>query len=354
MPLVGLACSSPSRGLFAVNPTFCRILQYSKEELLSMDWADISHPDDVQNDLDHYNRILSGELNSYSLEKRYIRKDGLETWVEIDVQCVRTPNGEIDYFIAFVSDINKRKAAEINQNKEFHQSKMLAENLQKQVEQLNEFTRIIAHNLRSPVANLNFLIEFYRREEDPKEREGFFEQFVEVAKNLMGTIDDLSEALKVQNLRDIPRTTENLEAALNRARVALGIEIDQSQADVQSNFSEAPTLVMPRAYLDSIFLNLISNAIRYKKPEQAPVVRISSKREPHATKLIFEDRGLGIDLDRHGHRLFGLHQIFHKHPESRGVGLFITHMQVAALGGKIDVESAEGKGTTFVIVIPDL
>lgn len=354
MPLVGLACSSPTRGLFAVNPTFCRILQYTQEELLSMDWADISHPDELQNDLEHYQKVLAGDLNSYSLEKRYIRKDGLETWVEIDVQCVRTADGSIDYFIAFVSDINKRKAAEINQLQEFNQSKVLAENLKKQVEQLNEFTRIIAHNLRSPVANLNFLIEFYRREEDPREREGFFEQFVEVAKNLMGTIDDLSEALKVQNLKDIPRTKENLEAALGRARVALGFDLEKSRALIESNFTAAPEVVMPRSYLDSIFLNMISNSIRYTNPGEPPVIHIQSTRFPGYTELTFKDQGMGLDLERHGHRLFGLHQVFHRHPDSRGVGLFITHMQVTALGGKIVVESEPGKGISFAFQIPDL
>src|SRR5690606_37667081 len=98
-----------------------------------------------------------------------------------------------------------------------------------------------------------------------------------------------------------------------------------------------------------IIQNLISNAIKYKNPDRAPVILIESYIENNIVKLRVKDNGLGIDLERNGDKIFGFRKTFHKHPDAKGLGLFITRNQIETLGGKIYVESKPNIGTTFTI-----
>jgi signal transduction histidine kinase len=103
------------------------------------------------------------------------------------------------------------------------------------------------------------------------------------------------------------------------------------------------------AYLDSILLNLISNAIKYRSPDREATVEIYGGPENGCTLLAVKDNGLGIDLDRHGKKLFGLYKVFHRNEDARGFGLYLTKSQVEAMGGRIQAESAVGTGSTFKV-----
>lgn len=103
------------------------------------------------------------------------------------------------------------------------------------------------------------------------------------------------------------------------------------------------------AYIDSLFFNLLSNAIKYRDPERDPIITISAKRKNKEVEICIEDNGLGIDIELHKDRLFGMYKTFHKHKDSKGIGLYITKNQVEAMNGTIKVESTVGKGTKFLI-----
>jgi signal transduction histidine kinase len=102
--------------------------------------------------------------------------------------------------------------------------------------------------------------------------------------------------------------------------------------------------------LESIFLNLLTNAIKYRSENKQLRVTISSKVVDNDLILTFKDNGIGIDLVRNRDKIFGLYQRFHNHPDSKGLGLYLVKSQVEAMGGTINVESTVGKGTTFIIV----
>lgn len=103
------------------------------------------------------------------------------------------------------------------------------------------------------------------------------------------------------------------------------------------------------AYLESILINLITNCLKYRHPERALKISISAKRSHKRTKLSVADNGLGIDMSIHGSRLFGMYNTFHKHPDARGLGLFMVKSQVESMGGEITAQSVPGSGTTFTI-----
>lgn len=110
--IVGMAITSPEKGWLQVNDKLCQMLGFPREELFRQTWPELTHPDDLATDLAQFNRLLSGEINDYSLEKRFIRKDGAVIYTHLSVGCVRRPDGSTEYILSLVADITERKVAE--------------------------------------------------------------------------------------------------------------------------------------------------------------------------------------------------------------------------------------------------
>ena len=112
LPLVGLAITSLEKGWIEVNSRLCEMLGYAREDLVRLTWVDLTHPDDIAADNAEFERIVRGEIEGYSMEKRFIRQDGSTVYAAMAAHCVRKDNGRIDYFVAVVQDISERKSAE--------------------------------------------------------------------------------------------------------------------------------------------------------------------------------------------------------------------------------------------------
>ncbi|MFZ5856806.1 MAG: PAS domain S-box protein [Chloroflexota bacterium] len=112
LPLVGFAISSPTTQWVDANPTLCKMLGYTKEELIQKNWKEITHPDDLSANMEKFDLALNGELDNYDLEKRFIRKDGSLIYVDMAVHCLRRPDRTIKYLMSLFLDITERKLAE--------------------------------------------------------------------------------------------------------------------------------------------------------------------------------------------------------------------------------------------------
>ena len=110
--MVGMATTSLEKGWIYVNDALCESLGYSREELVRMTWAELTHPDDLAPDVAQFNRVLNNEINSYAMDKRFIHKDGHVVYTHLAVSCMRKDDGSPDYFVALVEDITERKQAE--------------------------------------------------------------------------------------------------------------------------------------------------------------------------------------------------------------------------------------------------
>lgn len=108
----GIALTSPAAGWIEVNDRLCEMLGYSRDELTMMTWTELTHPDDLNTDLEQFRQVMAGEIEAYSLDKRFIRKDGECIWTRLSVKCVRLADGSVDYFSALLIDITERKIAE--------------------------------------------------------------------------------------------------------------------------------------------------------------------------------------------------------------------------------------------------
>src|SRR5579884_211609 len=122
--LIGMAITSPTKGCMEVNDKLCEILGYDRSELLKMKWTELTHPDDLAVDVAHFNRVLAGEIDGYSIDKRFIRKDGQIINGTISVKCLRRADGSVDYFVVLLQDITERKQAEgaLRASKEFSEN----------------------------------------------------------------------------------------------------------------------------------------------------------------------------------------------------------------------------------------
>lgn len=128
LPLHGIAITSLEKGWIEVNDRLCSIMGYSRDEIVRLTWSEMTHPDDLAADLEQFNRILSGQIEHYNLDKRFIRKDGKVVWTSLSVGCVRKHNGSVDQIIAMVEDVTSVKLAEEVLRKSEERFRLLADN----------------------------------------------------------------------------------------------------------------------------------------------------------------------------------------------------------------------------------
>ncbi|RYZ83644.1 MAG: HAMP domain-containing histidine kinase, partial [Proteobacteria bacterium] len=182
-----------------------------------------------------------------------------------------------------------------------------------------------------------------------EEYENVFSMMRKVAQNLNASLNELIEILKIKKSRAIELENIDLQSVCTKVTETLQGDIITNNATVACDFSEAPQVSFSNIYMESILQNLIGNAMKYRSPDRDPVIKISSEISQGHVLLHVSDNGLGIDLAKYGGKIFGMYQMFHKHPDAKGIGLFITKAQIENLGGKISVHSDGYNGTTFTV-----
>jgi signal transduction histidine kinase len=231
--------------------------------------------------------------------------------------------------------------------------KIIQENLMDELtiqnQQLNDFASITSHNLRSPASNITALIANIEDDSPIEEYKTIFEMLKKVAQNLNDSLNQLMEVLHIKKNR-IEKEILSFHQVYSKTIESLQGEILKSGAIIKADFKEVSEIAYSKIYLESIFHNLISNALKYRALERTPEITIRSERKNNIVYLYVIDNGLGIDLTKNGHKIFGMNQIFHNHPEAKGIGLFMTKTQIESMKGKISVASEVNIGTTFTVM----
>ena len=160
---------------------------------------------------------------------------------------------------------------------------------------------------------------------------------------------DLNNILQARQSISENKQHVTLSALILDIKHSISNLIVAEQVEIVTDFSEIDTLFTLKSYIYSIFYNLISNSIKYRKPNVAPMIKIKSRSLENGVELIFIDNGLGIDIKRYKDKIFGLYKRFHENVEGKGLGLFMVKTQVETLGGTINIESEVGKGTKFIV-----
>lgn len=341
---VGMATLDTKGQWKEVNKTLCDILGYDANEFTQLTFQDLTHPDDLNKDLSLVQQVLKSEIPFYHMEKRYYHKSGRIVHAILAVSLVRDDLGEPLHFISQIIDISQRVNAE-------RERMALLEITKDNNERLRNFAHVVTHDLRSHSGNIEGLLELLLTERNELQDDKVFNLLRSASENLSRNIQNLAEVvntnsaladnLEATRLKPVIKScVENAAAMARESEIVISMDIP----------NDLKALVLP-AYLESIVHNLITNAIRYSSPQRKSVVRISAEVRKNFVVLSVEDNGLGIDLTQHKSQLFKLHNTFHDHPDSRGIGLFITRNQVEAMGGLIEVESQVNVGTTFSVFL---
>lgn len=472
---IGMALVSQEGQWIKVNKEVCKITGYSEEELMTLTFQDLTHPDDLDKDLALVQQMLNKEIENYEMEKRYFHKKGHIVWVHLTVSLVRNNEGLPLYFISQINDItHQRKASEelqrerqrlyqtiegtnigtwewdlqenviiynqrwagivgytleelkpinkktwndlvhpddseisdkalekcflreieyyeceyrmrhksgdwiwvqdkgkviewssdhkpllmlgthadITERKNSEQElKNTLDLVSEQNKRLINFTHITSHNLRSHIGNFQMLLSLLLEETDELKKKELTEFLLTIANDLQETIHYLNEVLQIQTNLNQQVKKVNLYKEIEKILQNIKGSIEESSAVIHVNVPQNLSINYSPEYIESVLLNLLTNAIKYRHSERNPIIYIRVQRIEKYIILQIDDNGMGIDLNLHGQKLFGMYKTFHSNKDARGLGLFIIKNQIEAMGGKIEVESEVDKGSTFRVYI---
>jgi len=275
----------------------------------------------------------------WDLELQMLTEKGRVIWVRSYGEPVFGPMGNVIKLRGVFMDIEKYKNNEIALNRSIEL--ITQNNLQ-----LKNFTHLLSHNIRNHANNIAMLTSFIETDELSGENADLVQRIGKVSIGLNGTLDDLSEAIKIQ---DVELVSDNLvfDDIINSVVGVLESDLEANHATLKKEL-RTEKVSFPRLYLESIIMNLVTNAVKYSRKDVAPEINLRTYTDRNdCVVLECQDNGLGIDLEVHGKKLFGLYKTFHEGKDSHGVGLFLIKTQVESQGGHITVESEPNAGTTF-------
>jgi PAS domain S-box-containing protein len=331
--------------ILQVNQRFCDITGYTREELAERTIQDITYPEDVAPHLGSMRQLLDGEIPTYSMEKRYIHKDGSLVWVHLTMSLVRarvrqsgrrnTSLGEPQYFISVIEDINARKQLE---------------------RQKDEFLGIASHELKTPLTTLKMLAQLTRRR---LEREGLLgadhgarmERAIARMERLVNDLLDVSRiesgrlALHMEpcDLVDVCRTAAEEQIAVTEREITLLLPEDAVQ------------VVGDPDRIGQVLTNLLSNALKYSACDRS--VTLSLHRKKSEAVISVQDEGAGIPEELLPHLFDRFYRVPGVQVQSGsgvglGLGLYISREIVERHGGHIWVTAGIGSGSTFSFSLP--
>ena len=322
-----------------------KMLEFEAEDTIESInlWDDRVHPNDKKRYLDDIQLHIDNKAPYYENAQRVMTLSGEYKWILSRGKIIeRDGNNKPLRIIGTHTDISSQKEKEQNLLKTL-------EIVSEQNSRLLNFAHIVSHNLRSHSGNIEMLLNIIAEETDEDFVRESYNHLRTSSKALSQTIVHLKELVEIQSELVQKKENLNLNCYLGKTLDILGEEIKKNKVVIINKVCKNETIIFNPAYLESILLNFTSNAIRYSHPDRTPVISYSLKANSKHKVLEIKDNGLGINLEKHGKKIFGMYETFHKHKDSRGIGLFITKNQIEAMGGKVDVISQVGVGTTFKI-----
>ena len=222
-----------------------------------------------------------------------------------------------------------------------------------QNKKLINFAHIVSHNLRSHTANFSMLLDFLINEKDENEKKRIMDMLSNASDNLMDTLENLNEVVDISTNVNLEKKSINLNEQITRVEQNLAAFLHKNNTNIINNIPNELNVKAVPAYMESIILNLVTNAVKYKHPERDPRITLSAKATNDVTIFSIQDNGLGIDLNKYGEKLFGMYKTFHNNKDARGIGLYIVKNQIEAMGGNITACSEVEKGSTFNVYFND-
>ncbi|WP_231557095.1 PAS domain-containing sensor histidine kinase [Flavobacterium sp. AED] len=325
-----------------VNPAFSIMSGYKPDEIIGKTLNLFKGPN---SDKQEYKKLITALKNKEEclIETISYKKNKEEYWVRFSMIPIYNSENELSHWISIQRDVTTEK----KQEKEKEQ---LIRELTQNNKDLKQFSYITSHNLRAPLSNLTGLLNLI--EDIPIENQELKEilnGFNKSTHLLNDTINDLVKVIIIKDNPSIQKEAVLLKEIFENVFNQLSFQIELYKPIIKLNFEKVSVLNTNKAYIESIMLNLLTNAIKYKSENRKLKITINANEVDDTVYLIFKDNGIGIDLERNRDKVFGLYQRFHNYPDSKGLGLYLVKSQVETMGGTISIESEVNKGTTFTL-----
>ncbi|MEQ6122520.1 PAS domain S-box protein [Reichenbachiella sp. MALMAid0571] len=333
-----------TNGFTKVNKAFCNLLGYSETELSKLSFKDITYPTDLTKSLELSQKMFEGQLDDFTVSKRYIKKKGGIINAKTHVSAVRDSKGDVKYIMGILEDITEQVKSE-----QFREQ--LLKQLKKSNNELHEYAHVVSHDLKSPLRNISAIVSWIR--EDCKEiinEKGnnnlvMIENTVEKMENLINgilTYSSISQG-EEESIISIDETVRNI--------VKMLYVPDHVTITIQKTL---PKIYGDQIRMQQLFQNLIGNAINYMDKKEGEII-INCEEEDDWWLISIQDNGIGIAKEYH-EKIFGIFQSLNseQNSESTGIGLSIVKKIVELYGGEISLTSEVGKGTTFYVKLKKL
>jgi len=320
----------------------------SKDEIIGLNAFDLVDPKDQSRLAETMGKILS-ENRSVTLEINLLtKKNNMFFPAEVSGNVVRNAEGKPVAFVAITKDITERKQAE-------KERETLIKELERSNEELQQFAYVASHDLQEPLRTIasftQLLARRYKGQLD-KDADEFIEFIVDGTQRMQSMIKDLLQYSRVQTKGEELKLTD-VQNALDQALFNLKVSIEENNAEITHD--KLPNVIADEKQLIQLFQNFISNAIKFKKPEEPPRIHVSAIKDVKKGEYVFgvSDNGIGME-PQYLERIFELFQRLHTRDEYKGtgIGLAVAKKIVDRHGGRVWVESEPGKGSTFYFTIP--
>ncbi|MFV8376661.1 PAS domain S-box protein [Flavobacterium sp. LB1P62] len=325
-----------------INPAVSKLLGYSDEELYANPISSFVYASDLKITIETREQVYKNKplLN---FENRYLTKSGEIVWLS----WTSMPVEDEKLVYAIAKNITHKKRIEEERN-------LLLANLTKINKDLKHLSYTTSHDLKSPVNNLLSVFDLIDISKiNDEETLEFISILKTTTESLRQTLKKSVDELIHKEELNAPIEQLSLKENLNEVLLSINSLIGNSKIIINIDFSELAQINFNKEYLKSIFLNLITNSIKYSKPSTVPSISLVSKKVNGISQLIYSDNGLGFDMEKVKDKIFGLHQKFHDHIDSNGIGLYLIYNHITNLGGRIEVESKINEGVKFTISFKD-
>lgn len=338
LPIVGLAITSLEKGFIEVNDQFCEMLGYSRSELKQLRWSELTHPDDLQLDTTHFNCVLAGEQDGYTIEKRFLRRDKKVIDSAMSVRCVRRADGSPDYFLAMVQDITQRKQAEAGRAEAIRREQQALEDYTRRlIESQEAERRRIAGELHDSLGQNLLLIHNHVQQALAQPGAGTREEQLSAIGKLtseaIAEVRNISRDLRPYQLDQLGLTYA-LQSLIDGVARSSGLAIERKLDPADDAVTAEGATNLYRIVQESLTNILKHSGARH--------VTIQLERDVRHLFLWIKDDGKGFDGRE-----------FPPSSSSKGgLGLRNIFERVRILGGTLKIHSAPGQGTSLEITVP--
>jgi PAS domain S-box-containing protein len=348
--LIGMTITSPAKGCLEVNDELCRILGYERSELLRKTWAEMTHPDDLAADVAQFNRVMAGEINGYSMDKRWIRKDGRVIDSIMAAQCLRRADGSVDYFVGLVLDTTERKRAQEALNELQAELAHVT-----RVSTLGELAASIAHEVNQPLAavvtngnaGVRWLAAATPNVDEAREAFGRIIRDGNRASAVIARIRALlTKTIVEKEPLDVNEAIEDIMALAQGEVRRNGVLLRTELA------GDLPPVLGDRVQLQQVVLNLIINGIEAMSAVEdrcRELVVTTQKDQVDKVRISVQDFGIGLDSQTI-ERIFDA--FYTTKRDGMGMGLSISRSIIEAHGGRLWATANDGPGATLHFTLP--